>query len=77
MSKRFLIISYATKDGIKEFYSIKGYILEDGEPMPSHGKIRKDCLNWANQEGDDFKCFMINQMLFVDEQDYNSFFGLE
>ena len=73
--KRFLVVGYTAKLGSKEFSSIKGYILDDGEPIPSHSKIRADSLLWASRDGDGFSYFHINFMTFMDEKDYNSFFS--
>jgi hypothetical protein len=70
---RHLLIGYTTKDGGKEFTSVKGYDLPLDTPVPSHAKIRKDCIDWANSNGEDFKYFQINFMQFVNESDYQSF----
>ena len=72
---RYLIIGYTAKGGSKEYASIKGYKLDRGQSVPSHDKIRSDCLKWVNNEGDNFNFFRINFMQFVDEADYKSFFG--
>lgn len=74
--KRYLIISYTAKDGPKEFSCTKGYILNAHEAIGSFGKIRKDCLDWANNKGESFEYFTINSMTFVNERDYNSFFEI-
>lgn len=75
--KRYLVIGYEVKDGPKEFTSIRGYALKIGEHIPTHKKIRRDCLDWANKYGDSFSYFKINFMQFMGEDDYNSFMEIE
>ncbi len=73
---RYVVIGYSCKGGAKEFTSVKGYILDATESMPCHEKIRRDCLGWANRDGDDFVFFQINFITFLEKRDYNSFIGV-
>lgn len=76
MKQRHLIVGYTTKDGGREFTTVKGYILSEGSACPSYLDIRKDCLEWANSDGESFNYCQINFMQFVDKVDYNSFFDI-
>jgi hypothetical protein len=51
MKQRHLIVGYTTKDGAREFTTVKGYTLPEGSACPSYLDIRKDCLEWANSDG--------------------------
>ena len=77
MTKRYLIVGYTTKDGAREFTSVKGYVIHAELACPSYPDIRKDSLDWANRDGEKFDYFQINFMQFVGEFDYKSFFGIK
>lgn len=76
MKDRYIAIGFTAKDGGREFTSIKGYTLKNGEPIPSYVDIRKNCLEWANRDGDSFTYCQVNFMQFFDEHDYNSFMDI-
>lgn len=76
MTDRYLLVGYTTKCGSKEFTTVKGYFMPKGSAVPSYAEIRKDCLDWVNKDGESFDYCQINFMQFVEEIDYNSFFGI-
>ncbi|AUR89801.1 hypothetical protein NVP1132O_65 [Vibrio phage 1.132.O._10N.222.49.F8] len=70
---RYVVFGYTTKSGPKEFTSAIGYDLHDGEPIPSHSKVREKALCFANKYGYQFEYFQINFIKFLNESDFKSF----
>ena len=76
MKYRYLLVGYMAKEGNRESTAVKGYIIPENSACKSYLEITKDCLDWANKDGDYFSYCQINFMQFVEEIDYNSFFGI-
>tara|TARA_R110002020_G_C15943857_1_gene744938 strand:- start:57 stop:287 length:231 start_codon:yes stop_codon:yes gene_type:complete len=76
MITRCIAIGFTAKDGVREFASVKGYKMTEGEAIPSYVDIRKHCLEWSNRDGDQFEYCQINFMQFLDEVDYDSLMGI-
>ena len=68
---KYVVIGYTAKDGVKEFSSLRGYVL-GANPLPSFGVIRKACLDFANESGGNFKYIQVNFIQYLDKDDYFS-----